>query len=37
MPQFCNQLMKEISMFQELPVPTSKVLVWAFIPYCIKE
>lgn len=36
MPQFGNQLMEKISMFQKLPVPSSKLFVWAFIPYRIK-
>jgi D-alanine-D-alanine ligase len=37
MPQFCNQLIEKISMFQKLPVPSSKLFVWAFIPYRVTE
>jgi hypothetical protein len=36
MTQFGNQLIEEISMFQKLPVSSSKLCVWAFIPYQIK-
>jgi D-alanine-D-alanine ligase len=36
MTQFENQLIEEISMFQKLPVSSSKLFVWAFIPYQIK-
>ncbi|MEG3865193.1 hypothetical protein QUA46_06770 [Microcoleus sp. MON2_D6] len=37
MSQFGNQLMEKISMFQKLPVPSSKLFVWAFIPYRLTE
>lgn len=37
MTQFSNRLMEEISMFQGLPMPSSKLFVWAFIPYRITE
>jgi len=36
MTQFGNQLIEEISMFQKLPVSSSKLFVWVFIPYCIQ-
>lgn len=37
MTQFCNQLIKEISRLRGLPVPSSKIFVWAFIPYRMTE
>src|SRR4028119_716898 len=29
--------MEKISMFQKLPVPSSQLFVWAFIPYRVTE
>lgn len=36
MSQFGNQFMEKISMLQRLPVPSSKLFVWVFIPYRIQ-
>ncbi|MEG3870787.1 ATP-grasp domain-containing protein [Microcoleus sp. Z1_B5] len=37
MSQFGSQFMKKISMLQRLPVPSSKLFVWVFIPYRVTE
>ena len=37
MPHSAKQLMEEISMFQKLPMSSSKLFVWAFIPYRVTE
>ncbi|MEG4883679.1 hypothetical protein QUB75_23165 [Microcoleus sp. K1-B6] len=37
MSQFGNQLIEKISMLQRLPVLSSKLFVWVFIPYRVTE